>query len=92
MLNAALFLDAGNVWLQKPDNTNYPAGDFQLNFLNQLAVGGGLGFRFDFNFFIIRLDGADEIKDPSLPENNRWAIGNQPIKYGVLNFGIGYPF
>ncbi len=90
MLNAALFLDAGNVWLQKPDNTNYPAGDFQLNFLNQLAVGGGLGLRFDFNFFIIRLDGAVKLRDPALPEG--WTYNRHLIPNGVLNFGIGYPF
>ncbi|MFI5164065.1 MAG: BamA/TamA family outer membrane protein [Bacteroidia bacterium] len=107
LLNAALFLDAGNVWLNRPD-PNYPLGEFELNkFIGQIAAGGGLGFRLDFNFFIIRLDGAVKIKDPAQPENDQWVFthmgdgawkknyaeshGNK-YPFFVFNFGIGYPF
>ncbi|MFH1004783.1 MAG: BamA/TamA family outer membrane protein [Bacteroidota bacterium] len=92
MLNAAIFLDAGNIWLRKLYK-DYPGGEILLEkILGQIAFGTGIGFRFDFDFFIIRLDGAIRIKDPSLPEGNRMTYDKQPFKKFVLNFGIGYPF
>lgn len=100
-LELALFLDAGNIWLLKPDDLR-PGGDFNKGFINEFAVGGGIGFRFDFDFFIIRLDAAWPLRDPSLPENERWVWEDKdvyntwedsPNPY-ILNFnlGIGYPF
>ncbi|MBI4947410.1 MAG: BamA/TamA family outer membrane protein [Bacteroidetes bacterium] len=93
LINAALFVDAGNVWLGKK-YASYPLGEFDTQaFFGQIALGAGLGLRLDFNFFIIRLDGAIKIKDPSLPEGERWTLNKQPFKRSpILNFGIGYPF
>jgi outer membrane protein assembly factor BamA len=96
-------VDGGNVWLQEHDN-NYPNGNFSFSgnstvgsFINQIAIGAGVGLRFDFNFFIIRLDGALKIKDPSRSPGERWINNDkgasfQWLRDGVLNFGIGYPF
>jgi outer membrane protein assembly factor BamA len=92
IVNAALFVDAGNIWLRKK-YPSYLNGEFTSSkFIGQIAMGAGLGIRLDFNFFIIRLDGAFKLKDPSLPANDRWTFGRQPLNHGVLNFGIGYPF
>ncbi|MEO6883111.1 MAG: BamA/TamA family outer membrane protein [Bacteroidia bacterium] len=94
MLNAAAFMDAGNIWLRKPD-PNRPGGEFNVNtFAGQIAIGAGLGLRVDFSFFIIRLDAAVPLKDPSYPINQRWQFGNHPLALSKinLNFGIGYPF
>ena len=73
ILNAALFVDAGNIWLRH-HYLSYPNGDFTFfgndltgSFVHQIAIGAGLGIRLDFNFFILRLDGAFKIRDPSLP-------------------------
>ncbi len=86
----ALFADAGNVWLQK-ENPKYPGGDFQLNrFYKEIAIGVGIGLRYDFGFFVIRVDAATPIYNPAIPEGNKWKLfhGN-----GVnFNIGIGYPF
>lgn len=91
-LHAALFIDAGNIWLRKK-YSSYPNGEFTgSKFIGQIAIGTGLGFRLDFNFFIIRLDYAFKLRDPALQEDDRWTFGKQPLKHGVLNFGIGYPF
>ncbi len=91
-LNAALFIDAGNIWLRKK-YSSYPNAEFTgSKFIGQIAIGAGLGFRFDFNFFIIRLDYALKLRDPALPSDDRWTMGKQPLNDGVLNFGIGYPF
>lgn len=98
ILNAALFVDAGNVWLRKKYDS-YPKGEFNWvgcktteSFINQIAIGAGMGFRLDFSFFIIRLDAAFKLKDPALHPGHRWMIGKNSLKDTVLNFGIGYPF
>ena len=56
ILKGAVFVDAGNVWLLKDDPLR-PGGLFEINdFINELAVGTGVGLRADANFFVIRLD------------------------------------
>jgi outer membrane protein insertion porin family len=93
----ALFLDAGNIWTLKEDRTG---GMFRRDqFLKELAVGTGIGFRFDFSFFVLRLDIAWPLRKPYLPENDRWVI--KDIDFGssawrkdnlIFNIAIGYPF
>jgi len=107
IINGALFVDAGNVWLQKND-PDRPGGDFQLNrFYKEIAIGTGFGVRADFSFFIIRLDIGIKVRDPQFEENKRWVIQHlfdhawkrnyeevNNVKYGffAFNIGIGYPF
>ncbi len=90
--NGAIFADAGNIWLLKP-NPDKPGGEFNpIKFWNEFAVGAGLGFRWDFEYFILRLDWAMPIKDPKYPEGQRFMFDKQPLKQSIFNFGIGYPF
>jgi outer membrane protein assembly factor BamA len=98
-VKGALFVDAGNVWLQKsnPANTGSP---FAFNsFINEVAVGSGIGLRVDVSFFVLRFDLAMPLRKPWLPQNERW-VTNQ-IKFInptwrkenlILNIAIGYPF
>ncbi|HAH26221.1 MAG TPA: hypothetical protein DCL77_21065 [Prolixibacteraceae bacterium] len=67
-------------------------------FMNQFAVGTGVGIRVDVSFFILRFDLAMPLRKPWL-EGNKW-VTNQ-IDFGssiwrrdnlVLNVAIGYPF
>ena len=92
ILRGAIFLDVGNIWLRKPSN-QLPLAVFNVNtFLSELAFDSGLGLRADFGYFVIRLDGAVVIKDPSMPVHSRW-IGQNSNKFMVIgNLGIGYPF
>lgn len=91
-VKGALFLDAGNVWL-KDKNKDFPGGSFQFDrFYKEFALGTGLGLRLDFSFFVIRLDAAIKMSDPSLPEGSRWILNQYKLKHTNLNFGIGYPF
>nr|NQU94386.1 BamA/TamA family outer membrane protein [Bacteroidota bacterium] len=95
----ALFADAGNIWLVNEDKQR-PGGEFDIQtFYKQLAVGAGLGFRFDFSFVVIRLDIAFPLRKPNLPEGERWVF--KEIQLGsplwrkqnlVYNVAIGYPF
>jgi outer membrane protein insertion porin family len=105
-IKTAVFLDAGNIWLMRSDSTrrigNEPAprGTFnKKEFLNELAVGTGAGLRFDFNFFVLRLDLAFPIRKPWLPDGQRWVfdqidLGSRGWRREnlILNIAIGYPF
>jgi outer membrane protein assembly factor BamA len=88
----ALFADVGNIWTFNNDTITFKGGQFTFDtFYKQLAVDAGLGFRFDFQFFIFRIDAAIPLRDPALTGDKwRW----QWLKFSDfrLNFGIGYPF
>lgn len=104
IIDGAIFLDAGNVWLLKEDNTR-PNAEFDFNrFYNEIAIGAGIGARLDFDFFIIRLDTGVKMKDPSKPLGEKdglvikhffdeqWKIGYKDLygkKYPFLNFNLG---
>lgn len=71
-LGGAVFADIGNIWNIKKDDNN-PLAQFRLKNLGRdLAIGVGTGFRFDFNYFLIRIDGGIKLKDPARRENNGW--------------------
>jgi hypothetical protein len=91
-LKGAFFLDAGNVWFRE-SIPNRPGGQFELeNILPELALGTGIGIRFDFTFFIFRIDGGIPLRDPSRDEGDRWVIDGIKFNTVIYNFGIGYPF
>ena len=94
LMEGAMFVDAGNIWaINSLDNRE--GAVFKFNeFYKQIAVGSGFGLRFDFTYFIFRLDLGLKIRDPSLPEGERFIPGNYQITSHHLNlsFAIGYPF
>lgn len=91
-LKGALFADAGNIWnVARGEEKN--AGDFSPDrFYKEIAVDAGLGFRLDFSFFVFRLDAAVPLRDPALPDADRWQINKLKVNDVVWNIGIGYPF
>ncbi len=98
IINWAVFIDAGNVWLTRPDNRIGTTFD-KRTFLSELGVGAGLGLRFDLSFLIMRFDAATKIFDPALPYGSRFvgrAFSFRELVtlrgQSVLNIGIGYPF
>ncbi|MFN3753186.1 BamA/TamA family outer membrane protein [Flavobacterium sp.] len=90
-LNGALFADVGNIWNVLDNTTNEPSIFNGLKSLENIAVGTGFGFRYDFNFFIIRLDLGFKTYNPALDENERW-LREIRFNKSVLNIGINYPF
>jgi len=89
-LKGAAFVDAGNIWLLHKSET-FPGGEFKWDsFYKQFALDGGIGFRLDLEFFIIRIDGAVKIQDPSKDE--KFVLPKSQIKDIFWSFGIGYPF
>ncbi len=87
----ALFVDAGNIW-NVLDNVEDEASRFDgLGDLNELAVASGLGLRYDFGFFVFRLDTGFKTHDPALAEGARW-FKQYNFNNAVYNIGINYPF
>ena len=88
-LYGALFLDAGNVWAMHDDSYRTGAKFQFKNVLKEMALGTGIGIRYDLEFFVLRVD---------------WGVGlHVPYKTGFYNFdhfkdsqslhfAIGYPF
>ncbi len=99
ILHWAAFIDAGNVWLQNADEENRPGGAFTKDFMSELAVGGGLGLRFDLTFLILRTDLAIPFRLPYNEPNDRWVFDRINFRDPdwrrnniVFNLAIGYPF
>jgi outer membrane protein insertion porin family len=93
LLKGALFLDTGNIWLVNEDE-NRPGAKFDKNaFYDELAVDTGFGLRFDFTFFVMRLDIGFPLRTPYETDGNNWLRGTDNIiSGGLFNLAIGYPF
>jgi hypothetical protein len=92
-LNGAIFLDAGNVWnfqREEIDEGEYPKS--VKDFFDQLALGTGVGLRYDLGFLVIRLDWGLAIHCPY--DTGKSGYFNVPSFKGAhtLHFAIGYPF
>ena len=98
IVEGAVFVDAGNIWLMNED-PNKPGAEISGDFLKELAVGTGVGMRLDLQFLILRLDVAFPLRIPYLPEGERWVFdkmdfGNSSWRQQniIFNLAIGYPF
>lgn len=90
-LNGALFTDIGNIW-NVFDNVEDPKSKFSgIKSLKDTAIGTGIGARYDFNFFIFRLDLGFKTHNPAYLPNQRW-FRDYNFGRSVLNIGINYPF
>jgi len=89
-VNAALFIDVGNIWNVLDDVENDEATFSSFSSLNDIAIGSGFGIRYDFGFAVARLDIGFKTYNPAL-DNNRWFY-NYNFNKAVYNIGINYPF
>lgn len=98
-IKGAVFLDAGNIWTLKAD-TLRPGANFEANrFYKELALGTGVGFRFDFSYFVLRFDVGIPLHDPGAPGSTNWVIRGFDLmdrqwrrNNVTFNLAIGYPF
>lgn len=92
-LKGALFLDGGNVWLLKGEEQR-AGGKLRLkNLPKEIALGTGLGVRYDFSYIIVRADLGIPIHAPySTGKPGYYNITGGFWKGLVLNLAIGYPF
>ena len=96
IVEGALFMDAGNIWLMKPQY-GLPGAAFGKNFLSQMAVDYGVGLRFNLTVLILRTDFGFPLVEP---KSNLTGVHDgidftgaeyhgSPV---VFNLAIGYPF
>jgi outer membrane protein assembly factor BamA len=90
-LNGALFADCGNIWNIFDSETDEKKVFSGIKSLKDIALGTGIGFRYDFSFFVFRLDWGFKTYNPALDENRRW-LTEMALNKSVLNIGINYPF
>lgn len=90
-LKSALFVDAGNIWnvFDDIEDEEYMFKNFDS--LRSIAVGSGIGFRYDLGFVLLRLDLGFKTYNPANDEDNRW-FKSYKFSESVLNIGINYPF
>ncbi|WP_313808023.1 BamA/TamA family outer membrane protein [Flavobacterium sp.] len=89
--NGAFFADAGNIW-NVFDNVDDERFTFNgIESLKDIALGTGLGIRYDFNFFIFRTDLGFKTYNPAYEQSRRWFKDTRFDK-AVINIGINYPF
>ena len=93
-LDAAAFVDAGNIWTLR-NYADQPGGQFNFGrFYRELAMSYGLGIRLNLNYFIIRLDGAQRIINPAYDSSfEHFPIINPHFKRDFrFHFAVGLPF
>lgn len=91
-LEGAAFIDAGNVWTLKNEPTR-PGGQLKAStFLRDLALGTGVGLRFDIGMLVLRGDLGIGIHAPY--DTGHGGYYNMPSfgKSLAFHLAIGYPF
>lgn len=94
-LGGALFIDAGNIWTLR-DYADQPGGQFIVqNLLEDLAVSYGLGLRFNFDYFVLRLDLGMKAVNPAYEEDGGEhfpIIKPRLSRDYAFHFAVGMPF
>ena len=94
-LDGALFVDAGNIWTLRAYD-DQPGGQFTLkDFPSQLAASYGLGFRFNFDYFIVRFDLGMKAVNPAYEDDNdeHFPIVHPRLSRDfAFHFAVGLPF
>lgn len=94
-LGGALFIDAGNIWTLR-DYADQPGGQFKIqNLLEDLAVSYGLGLRFNFDYFVLRLDLGMKAVNPAYEEDGGEhfpIIKPRLSRDYAFHFAVGMPF
>ncbi len=99
-LHGAVFLDAGNVWLRKDleigiDDISIMFKEAYFHFgefFKQMAVGTGVGLRYDLDFLILRLDWGIGLHVPYETTKSGFYNVDKFSRHQTLHFAIGYPF
>lgn len=91
-LHGAVFLDAGNIWLLKNDPAR-PGGTLRAKtFWKDIALGTGVGLRFDISMFVVRADLGIGIHAPYDTGRSGYYNMTSFGKSLAFHLAIGYPF
>ncbi len=91
-LYGAAFIDAGNVWSLRSDTYREGSQFKAKNMLKEMALGTGVGIRYDMEFLILRLDWGVGLHVPY--ETGKSGFYNiSKFKDGqAIHLAVGYPF
>ncbi|WP_411030317.1 BamA/TamA family outer membrane protein [Spongiimicrobium sp. 3-5] len=90
-IKGAFFADAGNIW-NVFDDVEDPDATFNgFSSLADIALGTGFGIRYDFTYFVFRLDTGFKTYNPAEEPTKRW-FRDYNFANAVFNIGINYPF
>ncbi|WP_179955157.1 BamA/TamA family outer membrane protein [Maribacter luteus] len=90
-IKGAIFADAGNIW-NVLDSEDDPDKTFNgIESLADIALGTGFGIRYDFTYFLIRVDLGFKTYNPAEEISKRW-FRDYNFANSVLQIGINYPF
>lgn len=93
-MDAAAFIDAGNIWTLR-DYVDQPGGQFTFDTCwREIAVAYGIGFRLNFDYFVLRLDGGMKAVNPAYDEARyHYPILHPNFKRDfAFHFAVGLPF
>lgn len=90
-LHSAIFADVGNIWNVLDNETDEEKIFDGIQSLRDTAIGTGFGLRYDFNFFVVRLDLGFRTYNPADESGKKW-FRDYNFANSVLNIGINYPF
>lgn len=91
-LYGAVFLDAGNVWTLHDEYVG-ELSDFKLkNFFRDLAIGTGIGLRYDLGYFILRLDWGIGLHVPYDTGRSGFYNVNKFADAQAFHLAVGLPF
>jgi len=89
----AAFLDAGNVWLMRKDEARPDSQLGLKTFPKQIALGTGVGIRYDMDILVFRFDFGVPLHRPYDTERGGYYnITGAFMKNLGIHFAIGYPF
>ena len=98
-LQGAIFLDAGNVWnidldyLTDNDENQANSKLFKMGkFFRQMAVGTGIGLRYDLEFLVLRLDWGVGLHLPYDTGKNGFYNVSRFRDSQAIHLAVGYPF
>ena len=90
-LKGALFADAGNIWNLFDNIDNEEATFNGISSLGDLALGTGVGLRYDLSYFVFRVDLGFKTLNPARTGPDS-PFSDFNFDESVLNIGINYPF
>jgi len=101
VLEGAMFVDAGNIWAITSEDKR-PGALFEWNkFYRDIAIGSGVGLRFNFHYFIFRTDLGLKTRNPASYVSNPWIFNQRKLYFQsqkgrpsdfAISFAVNYPF
>ncbi len=90
-IKGALFADSGNIWNVLDNVTEADATFNGISSFKDIALGTGFGIRYDFTYFVFRVDFGFKAYNPAEAYGKRW-FRDYNFSNSVIQIGINYPF